>query len=369
MDSHRHHRHSRSIHSHSHSRSRSRSPNRRYHRDKDESRSRERHSSHRHRSRDRSTSHLHSRTHYRHSHKRTRSPSPLPVLPFNAQPISKHDFNAYREIFADYLDIQKGLVLDELEKPEAKGRFKRFVTHYNRGDLARGWYERVCKGLSSGSGSGLRSRNTEDCGTKENENNHPKKRQRTEERGDARDLERKVEEEDEDESSEDEMVGPFLPGDEPNRRKAGPAIPTLEDLELQQEQQKEDQELSRLDLQHARRQDRKQQREQLDELVPRAEAGTRERQLEKKKGVNEKMRAFREKSAEAEVDDNTLMGGTDSFKLKKAALERKKNERELRKEQLLRARIAEREERLQRHREKEDRTMAMLKQLATRFQH
>lgn len=84
------------------------------------------------------------------------------------------------------------------------------------------------------------------------------------------------------------------------------------------------------------------------------------------------MRSFREKSADVELDDSTLMGGggeggTEGFKQKKAALERKKNDRELRKEQLLRARIAEREERLQMHRVKEEKTMAMLKQLATKF--
>jgi hypothetical protein len=84
------------------------------------------------------------------------------------------------------------------------------------------------------------------------------------------------------------------------------------------------------------------------------------------------MRSFREKSPDVELDDSTLMGdggGSDGFKQRKAALERKKNDRELRKEQLLRARIAEREERLQQHREKEEKTMAMLKQLASRYQH
>lgn len=61
------------------------------------------------------------------------------------------------------------------------------------------------------------------------------------------------------------------------------------------------------------------------------------------------------------------MGGTDSFKQKKAAIERKKNDRELRKEQILRVRVAEREERLQQHRDKEEKTMAMLRQLAARY--
>jgi hypothetical protein len=103
----------------------------------------------------------------------------------------------------------------------------------------------------------------------------------------------------------------------------------------------------------------------LDELIPRAEPGTRERQLEKKKELNEKMRSFREKSPVDEVDDSTLMGdGADSLAHKKAAFQRKKNERELRREQILKARIAEREERVQGMRAKEEKVMAMLKTLA-----
>ena len=78
------------------------------------------------------------------------------------------------------------------------------------------------------------------------------------------------------------------------------------------------------------------------------------------------MRSFREKSAEVEVNEGTLMGGggTDSFKQLKAAKERKKNERELRKEAMLRTRMEEREGRMRAHREKEERTMAMLRTLA-----
>jgi hypothetical protein len=110
------------------------------------------------------------------------------------------------------------------------------------------------------------------------------------------------------------------------------------------------------DIRFARKLDRKEQKAALDELVPRAEAGTRERQLEKKKEVNEKMKSFREKSpGAAEVPDAELMGGGDSIE---------KNERELRKEEILRARMAEREERLQEYRTKEEGTMAMLKALA-----
>jgi hypothetical protein len=122
------------------------------------------------------------------------------------------------------------------------------------------------------------------------------------------------------------------------------------------------------DARYDRKLDRKAQNAALDELVPRAEAGTRERQLEKKKEVNEKMKSFREKSpGAAEVPDTELMGGGDGvgeYKKMKDDFERKKNERELRKEEILRARMAEREERLSEYRAKEESTMDMLKTLA-----
>lgn len=122
------------------------------------------------------------------------------------------------------------------------------------------------------------------------------------------------------------------------------------------------------DIRYERKIERKAQKEALDELVPRAEAGTRERQLEKKKEVNEKMKSFRERSpGAAEIPDTELMGGGDGvgeFKKMKEDMERKKNERELRKEEILRARMAEREERLSEYRAKEESTMEMLKALA-----
>jgi hypothetical protein len=126
--------------------------------------------------------------------------------------------------------------------------------------------------------------------------------------------------------------------------------------------------VARDDMRYERKLERKAQRAALDELVPRAEAGTRERQLEKKKEVNEKMKGFREKSPGAsEVPDVDLMGGGDSIgelKRMKQEAERKKTEREVRKEEFLRARMAEREERLSEYRAKEDKTMEMLKAVA-----
>lgn len=126
--------------------------------------------------------------------------------------------------------------------------------------------------------------------------------------------------------------------------------------------------LNRSDQRHARKADIKSQKAALDELVPRAEAGTRERQLEKKREVNDKMKSFREKSpGAAEVPDSELMGdagGAEGFKQVKKEFEKKKNERELRREEYARARAAEREEKMQEYKLKEDKTMAMLRQMA-----
>lgn len=122
-------------------------------------------------------------------------------------------------------------------------------------------------------------------------------------------------------------------------------------------------------MRDARKADRAQQKDALDDLVPRADAGTRERQLEKKRETTETLRSFaRAKSSGAveEVEEGDLMGddGIEGYKKQKKEGERKKNERELRKEEMLRARAAERDERLQEYKVKEDKTMAMLKALA-----
>jgi hypothetical protein len=221
----------------------------------------------------------------------------------------------------------------------------------NRGELSEGWYdpETLQKAINSES--------TPDSRTRQDKS-RPTDTKNT-------DSSKAVEDED---SESDDSIGPTLPGQEGRGSRMGPSIPRMEDLELKREIDAEDSFARRDDLRYARKVDRKEQKAALDELVPRAEAGTRERQLEKKKEVNEKMKSFREKSpGAAEVPDTELMGGGDGiegYKKQKQEFERKKNERELRKEEILRARLAEREERLQEYRSKEEGTMAMLKQLA-----
>lgn len=107
-----------------------------------------------------------------------------------------------------------------------------------------------------------------------------------------------------------------------------------------------------------------------DEVAPRAEPGTRERQLEKRKEVAAANKSFAEARGGSPegARDEELMGAGDndlaSLRKEKDNEKRKKNEREIRREEILRARAAEREERVQKYREKEQETMSWLQTLA-----
>ncbi|MCJ1361096.1 hypothetical protein MMC16_000193 [Acarospora aff. strigata] len=302
----------------------------------------------------------HSRSPHRTHHKRKRSASPKPVLlPFNNRRLRKHDFDSYRPMFALYLDIQKHLILEDLEADEVKGRWKSFVGKWNRGELAEGWYDPTTLQKATQS-------STADEQGPDHDRHHERIPSRHQ--GSRRN----------EESSEDEVLGPALPASEPQHgrgsqgRRTGPSIPSMQDLELQREIHAEDALAARSDMRQARKLDRTAQKAALDELVPRADAGTRERQLEKKREKTDVLRSFaRAKSPGAveEVREGDLMGdddggGIEGFKKQKKEFERKKNERELRKEEMLRVRAAEREERIREYQVKEDRTMDMLRALA-----
>ncbi|CAL3968793.1 unnamed protein product [Diplocarpon coronariae] len=294
--------------------------------------------------------------HARHHHKRKRSPAAaIKELPFNSRQIVKRDYDAFKPVFALYLDIQKQKNLEDMDDTEVRGRWKSFIGKWNRGDLAEGWYDPSTfqKAVQTAGAPGVERR----------DENRPKAGTAVVERRNDRES---IAEE----SDSDDSIGPALPGQvsRPRGTRKGPTIPNIQDLELKRDIDAEDGLARRQDIRFARQSDRQEQKAALDELVPRAEAGTRERQLEKKKEINEKMKSFREKSpGAAEVPDAELMGGGDGlegYKQEKAKFEKKKNERELRKEEILRARMAEREERLQEYRTKEDATMTMLKALA-----
>ena len=108
---------------------------------------------------------------------------------------------------------------------------------------------------------------------------------------------------------------------------------------------------------------RRLEKERLNELIPRADPGTKERRLEKKAEISAAHRAFRDKSPEVTISDSTLMGGDDI----KAELLRQKRieaEREARRDEIWRAREAEKTERRRELAKREDGTMEMLKKLA-----
>lgn len=325
------------------------------------------------------------RHHHRHHHHRsshghhkerpssTRASRAAPTeLPYSARPLSKADYDTFLPLLARYLDIQKGKDIHELDEREVRGRWKSFVGKWNEGSLANGWYDPEYF-------QEVRQNETPYVAApfvkqdKKQASASPALEQRSPSPGLGPGLvPRSDGSEDKDEDEDDDDYGPRMP-DKRGRTTAGrpgPGIPNLQDLDLQREQADEDKAEQITQLRLQRKADRAEQKARLEELVPRAEAGTRERQLEKKREVNEKLKSFRERSpggAAEVVDDKELMGGGDSvteYKQAKAAEQRRKTERELRREEIERARAAEREEKLREYREREEDTMAVFKEIA-----
>jgi hypothetical protein len=299
--------------------------------------------------------HRHLHSHHR-KRRRTDSspPKPKAALPFQARPLSKYDFGSSKELFALYLDVQKEIYLTDLDEKEVRGRWKSFLGKWNRGELAEGWYDPSTKEKANDAAGNAEVARRGQRRSPDYDFRHDPRPNRT-----LRSH---------DEDSEDDDFGPALPTPSQGVLRAGPAVPNAQDLELAAELRTEDAALSRQDIAYSRKAERKIQKERLEELVPRADPGSRERQLEKKREVAVGNAGFGEakESGDVEVGDNDLMGddGIDGYKKRKVEMERKKNERELRKEEQLRARQAERDERMKKAREKEDKTMEYLKALA-----
>ncbi|AEO59010.1 hypothetical protein MYCTH_2306872 [Thermothelomyces thermophilus ATCC 42464] len=150
----------------------------------------------------------------------------------------------------------------------------------------------------------------------------------------------------------------------------GPSIPTQTDLSLRDEAIAAERESALAAHRLARRAQRKEEKALLDEALPRADAGTRERRLEKKRELNEKLRGFRDRSpgGAAEVGEGELMGGAgdaaEEYRAMVRQREERRRERLSRREEMDRARRAEREERLREYREREERVVAGLRELA-----
>lgn len=109
-----------------------------------------------------------------------------------------------------------------------------------------------------------------------------------------------------------------------------------------------------------------------DEVAPRAAPGTHERRMEKRQEASASNRAFADSrrggSPGAAAPEEMLMGSGENdlaeIKKEQEKMQRKKNDREIRREEIMRARAAEREERVQQYRQKEEETIGWLKTLA-----
>ncbi|MCJ1431404.1 hypothetical protein MMC27_000756 [Xylographa pallens] len=292
--------------------------------------------------------------------KRKRSAALATLLPFQAAHLSKHDFSSQKPLFALYLEVQKQMALNHLSEIEARGRWKSFVGRWNRGGLAEGWYDPAT--LRKAAESFTRPFSpTRYSGERRSSPDYTYQKQQM--LGGIA-------------SSDDENIGPALP-ENPGTRlnkvyRSGPTIPSLQDLELRRETSTEDNIAARESLREQRIVERKKDKERMEELVPRAEAGTKERMMEKKREKADTSRAFALSKTEgggvAEVPESELLGdddgGLEGFKKQKRELERKKNEREIRREEVSRARAEEREERVKQYRAKEEATMKGLVELA-----
>lgn len=215
----------------------------------------------------------------------------------------------------------------------------------NRRELAEGWYDPTTlrKAVTSPLSPSFRETST---------NNVPNAPTQSEDQ----------------DAGSDSDIGPPLPSTRASR--PGPAIPTTDDLALQRDAESEAAASARHALHLERRAHNATEKARLEEIAPRAEPGTRERQLEKKAALASSNRAFADsKDGDLpEVGERELMGGEEddvaSYKRQRAEMERKKGEREVKREENMRARREEREERIREFREREERTMGRFLEMA-----
>ena len=187
-----------------------------------------------------------------------------------------------------------------------------------------------------------------------------------------------LDEDDDMDDDEDDEYGPALALPGKGSTRAGPSIPTMDDLALRRENDREDRESTIALAKASRRADAKLEKQRLDDLAPRAEAGTRERQLEKKREMAASNKTFAESKAGGgagsemvEINEADLLGGGDDdsvegIKKRKMEEQRKLSERELRREEFARARREEMEQRKKDFTQKEEERTQRFIELAKR---
>ncbi|KAI1373521.1 hypothetical protein F4677DRAFT_429163 [Hypoxylon crocopeplum] len=316
--------------------------------------------------------HHHHHHHHHHRHRRTSNSTRTPdkQLPLGARPLVRSDLEAFRPLLAQYLEVQKQKDITTIDEREVRGRWKSFVHKWNHSELAEGWYrpETLAEASDTYANTMYRERGPSTLSPV------PAASGRPIEEGDHS---ARSEEDDGDGDDDDDGYGPTLPpgsnrdpsSEATRSAKHGPGIPNRQDLDLRRENMEDERQHSVEQLRLARKADRAEQKARLEDLAPRAEPGTRERQLEKKREAGDKMRAFRDKSPGApEVGEAELIGGGEDevaeYKRTKAAADRRRSEREVRKEEEARAKAAEREDRVREYRRREEDTMDVLRRIA-----
>ncbi|KAI1197800.1 hypothetical protein F5X97DRAFT_324014 [Nemania serpens] len=299
--------------------------------------------------------------------------------------------------------FHKQIDIASLDKREVRGRWKSFVSKWNSGELAEGWYrpetfEDVLldhraadngpegqRGQDPPTGQASLLGRRRGSSARPTPATHVLRRETHDTDSQLQDTKdnRKDEGHDNDDENDDDY-GPMLPTQHdpdhvtrrtksPSQTKSGPGIPTLSDLTLRHELEASALDDARAHLRQERKADRTQQRERLDEAAPRADAGSQARRLEKKREVRDANAAFAGAKASSgdmpELADAELMGGgggggVEEYKRLRQQAERKKTEREIRREEVLRAKKEEREERARVHREREAVTVDMLREIA-----
>ncbi|KAI0540322.1 hypothetical protein GGR58DRAFT_159002 [Xylaria digitata] len=305
-----------------------------------------------------------------------------PELPYDARPLSRStDFDTFQPLFARYLDIQKQIDIAALSEREVRGRWKSFASKWNSRELAEGWYrpetfQDVVLDLS-----GVEDK-LEDGRGYERQRDSFARQIETLDGETGADLQSQDTEEEEENDDDGDGYGPALPmqgslrhatgiAKSLSQTKHGPDTPSLLDLTLRREAEASDRDDARALLRQERKADRALQKERLDELAPRANAGTQERRVEKRREVRDANVSFANAKSSNEMPDLAdadLMGGDgggmEEYKRLKREAERKKSEREVRREELWRAKKEEREERAREYREREAHTVDMLREIA-----
>ncbi|OQO10821.1 hypothetical protein B0A48_04121 [Cryoendolithus antarcticus] len=291
-----------------------------------------------------------------HNHRVNRGETVKPVrLPFGQSQLRKRDYDAYFTLFADYLDLQKQLELSSLSETEAKGRWKSFMGKWNRCELSEGWYDPKTKERADAHAAEERSESRVNARPHTTDNRQAARISKT----DAQE-----EESDDGGDDDDDGFGPSLPAGS----RPGPQAPTTQELQLRRELETGDREHQNTMRKLERKEERSNAQSRLDELTPRAAAGTHDRQIEKRREQAFSNKTFAESkdAGVAEVPESDLLGatGVEEYKAEVQKNQRKQSEREIRKEEVLRARAVEREEKVAEFRRKEDKTMEMLRGLA-----